>query len=152
MTMRIHCLAIGVLCVVTAMPALAQTPAPAPLPSITLPAALDKVLRDYETAWRGDASAVARLFATDGFVLSSGKPPGRGRDAIAAAYTGMTGGQLKLRALAYATADTVGYILGAYTYGDAPGDMGKFTLTLRRARGQPWQIFSDMDNGNSRRP
>jgi hypothetical protein len=58
-----------------------------------------------------------------------------------------------LRALAYAAADTVGYILGAYTYGQAPGDMGKFTLTLRRTRGAPWEIFSDMDNGNQpRRP
>jgi ketosteroid isomerase-like protein len=152
--MRNHFLLVGALCVATATSALAQTPAPAPapLPSIQLPAALDKVLRDYETAWRTDASAVARLFAADGFVLSSGKPPARGRDAITAAYSGMTGGQLKLRALAYATADTVGYILGAYTYGDASGDMGKFTLTLRRARGQPWQIYSDMDNGNTRRP
>ena len=136
------------------MPAPAQTPSPAPLPSVTLPAVLDKVLRDYEAAWRGgNASAVAQLFAADGFVLSSGKPPARGRDAITAAYTGMAGGQLKLRALAYATADTIGYIIGGYTYGDAPGDMGKFTLTLRRARGEAWQIFSDMDNGNqARRP
>ncbi len=57
-------------------------------------------------------------------------------------------------AVVAATADTVGYIVGAYGYGDGPDDMGKFTLTLRRARGGPWQIFSDMDNPSqpSRRP
>lgn len=59
---------------------------------------------------------------------------------------------LQLRALAYAHADTVGYIIGAYGYGDAPGDQGKFTLTLRRVGGR-WLIASDMDNGNQpRRP
>ena len=136
----------------------AQTPAPAeaPLPSVVLPPALDRVLRDYERAWRsGDASAVAALFAEDGYVLQSGRNPIRGRAAIANAYKGQAGGPLRLRAFAYATSDTSGYILGAYGYGeggDVP-DQGKYTVTLRRNRGGPWQLFSDMDNGNqSRRP
>jgi hypothetical protein len=72
----------------------------------------------------------------------------RGRAAIQAAYARQGGGPLRLRALAFATADTVGYVVGAYGYGDAPGDVGKFTLTLRRARGGPWLIFSDMDNAS----
>jgi ketosteroid isomerase-like protein len=129
--------------------------APAPLPSVALPAELDRVLRDYERAWgAGDAARLAALFAEDGFVLQGGRPPVRGRDAIRAAYTGQGGGPLKLRALAYSTADTVGFIIGAYGYGDAPGDQGKFTLTLRRARGGNWLIFSDMDNSSQapRRP
>ena len=59
---------------------------------------------------------------------------------------------LRLRALAYASADSIGYIIGAYGYGDAPGDQGKFTLTLRRVGGK-WLIASDMDNGSQpRRP
>ncbi len=132
----------------------AQGTSPAPLPSITLAPELDRVLRDYERTWRaGDASALAALFAQDGFVLQNGRAPVRGRSDIGAAYTGQAGGALRLRALAAATADTVGYIIGAYGYGDMPGDMGKFTLTLRRTRGGPWEIFSDMDNGNQpRRP
>lgn len=43
----------------------------------------------------------------------------------------------------------------AYGYGEGESvpDMGKYTVTLRRSRGGPWQLFSDMDNGNqSRRP
>jgi ketosteroid isomerase-like protein len=135
----------------------AQDPAPpaeAPLPSVTLPPALDRVLRDYERAWKSaDATAVAALFAEQGYVLQSGRMPIRGRAAVAAAYKGQAGGPLRLRAFAYSTGDTTGYILGAYGYGegaDVP-DMGKFTVTLRRDRGGPWQIFSDMDNGNQSR-
>lgn len=132
-----------------------DTTTPAPLPSVTLPPELDRVLRDYERGWRsGDAAALAALFAEEGFVLQPGRAPVRGRAAIQARYSGQAGGPLNLRALAWAAADTVGYIIGAYGYGDAPGDMGKFTLTLRRVRGGPWQIYSDMDNGNQppRRP
>lgn len=137
-----------------AEPALAQS-APAPdtvkeLPSIVLPPELDRVLRDYERAWRaGDAAALAALFAEDGFVLQSNRPPVRGRAAIQAAYAGEGGGPLRLRALAFASEDTIAYIVGAYGYGDQPGDTGKFTLTLRRAPGKPWLIHSDMDNQNA---
>ena len=148
---------LGASAVVT--PIRAQNPAPAaaeavPPPSIKLPPELDRVLRDYERAWRsGDATAVAALFAEDGFILQSGRQAVRGRAAIATAYKGQAGGPLRLRAFAYATADTTGYILGAYGYGEGENvpDMGKYTVTLRRSRGGPWQLFSDMDNGNQQR-
>src|SRR5215203_3859892 len=105
-------------------------------------------------SWRtGDATAVAALFAEDGYVLQSGRNPIRGRAAIADAYKGQAGGPLKLRAFAYAASDTTGYILGAYGYGEGSSvpDMGKYTVTLRRSRGGPWLLFSDMDNGNQPR-
>lgn len=125
-------------------------PAPPPeLPSVALSPELDRVLRDYEAAWRrGDAAGLAALFTEDGFILQGGRPPVRGRAAIQAAYAGQGGGPLRLRALAAVTADTVGYIIGAYGYEDAPGDQGKFTLTLRRGPGRRWLIFSDMDNAS----
>jgi len=135
-------------------PAVAQSPSAGdlPLPTVSLPAELDRVLRDYERAWRsGDAANVAALFSVDGFVLQNGRAPVRGRAAISKAYAGQATGELRLRALGYAVADTVGYIIGAYTYGETPGDMGKWTLTLRRPRGGRWEIFSDMDNGNQQR-
>jgi uncharacterized protein (TIGR02246 family) len=128
----------------------AQGPVPAAaaaLPSVTLPPELDRVLRDYEAAWqRRDAAGLAALFAEDGFVLQGGRGPVRGRAAVQAAYAGQGGAPLRLRALAAAVADTVGYIIGAYGSGDASGDQGKFTLTLRRSPGGRWLIFSDMDN------
>ncbi len=127
----------------------APTQASGTLPSIALPAALDRVLRDYERAWRaGDVPALVALFTADGFVLQPGRPPARGHAELSKRYQGEGGGPLRLRALAYAAADTVGYIVGAYGYGDDPDDMGKFTLTLRRGRDGRWLIASDMDNGS----
>lgn len=70
-------------------------------------------------------------------MLQSDRPPARGRPAIQAAYEGQGGGQLQLRALAFAAGDTAGYIIGAYWYGKASSDIGKFTLILRRSRGKP---------------
>ena len=122
-----------------------------PLPDAALPAPLDRVLRNYEQAWRGgDARALAALFAEDGFVLQSNQPPVRGRTAIEAAYAGQGGSPLRLRALAYAVEGNTGYIIGAYSYGNNVGDTGKFTLTLKREGDGPWVIFSDMDNSNAR--
>lgn len=135
-------------------PVVAQEPAAsspaARLADVPLPAALDRVLRDYEQAWRtGDAKALAGLFAEDGFILQSNQPPVRGRAAIEAAYAGQGSSPLRLRALAYAAEESTGYIIGAYTYGSNVGDTGKFTLTLKRVAGGPWMIFSDMDNTNT---
>ncbi|MBB5858562.1 YybH family protein [Xanthomonas arboricola] len=123
---------------------------PVELSTVALPPELDRVLRDYERAWRkGDAGALAALFTEDGFLLQSDHPPIRGRAAIRAAYEGSSGGPLRLRSLGFSAKDDVAYIIGACGYRDAPGDIGKFTLTLSRAPGKPWLIFSDMDNLNS---
>jgi ketosteroid isomerase-like protein len=108
------------------------------------------VLRDYESAWRArDAAALAALFAEDGFVLTGGSPPVRGRAAIEKAYTG-AGGPLELRALAFATEGAIGYIVGGFAREKGQPDVGKFTLTLRRGTDGRWLIFSDMDNSNQR--
>ena len=120
-----------------------------PVPSVQLPPDVARVLRDYETAWQQrDAKALAKLFTEDGFVLSPGQPPVRGRDAIEASYTGK-GGPLALRALHFATDGKVGYIIGGYAAKAGDPDDGKFTLTLRKSGGR-WLIVSDMDNPNSR--
>ena len=131
-----------------AVPALAGEPA---LPSVVLPPELSRVLTDYEKAWRAhDAAALARLFAEDGFVLSPGSEPARGRAAIEKHYAN-AGGELALRALAYAVDGRIGYIVGGFGHRAGEPDNGKFTLTLVRGDGGRWLIFSDMDNGNARR-
>jgi len=112
----------------------------------SLPPELDRVLRDYERAWAAkDARALADLFAEDGFVLSDGRPPVRGREAIRKAYSN-AGGPLWLRSLGHATDGAVGYILGVYTHKPDGPLAGKFVLTLRRHEGGPWLIAADMDN------
>ena len=119
--------------------------------SVTLPPELDRVLRDYERGWRaGRADSVAMLFTADGFALPNGRPPARGHAAIVATYAG-PGGDLRLRALAYGVSDSVGYIIGAYRYGAADEDTGKFVLALRKQLGR-WMIAADMDNSSPRRP
>jgi ketosteroid isomerase-like protein len=138
-------------CVAVAQPAPSPAPAVSPLPSVALPPPLQRVLTDYEAAWsKKDPAGLAALFAEEGFVLAGGSPPVRGRAAIEKHYTGQ-GGPLSLRAFAYATDGSVGYILGGYARAAGEPDVGKFTLTLRRAPDGRWLIVSDMDNGNSRR-
>jgi CubicO group peptidase (beta-lactamase class C family)/ketosteroid isomerase-like protein len=128
----------------------AQQTTSAALPTIVLPPPLARVLTDYENAWsRRDAAALASLFADDGFVLSGGVPPVRGRAAIQTHYAG-AGGPLALRALAYATDGSIGYIIGAFAPRKGEPDAGKFTLTLRKDASGRWLIVSDMDNANAR--
>ncbi|HZI30240.1 MAG TPA: nuclear transport factor 2 family protein [Gemmatimonadaceae bacterium] len=120
--------------------------APAPLPTVTLPPELDRVLRDYEKHWKAnDGTALSELFTEDGFINRNGWI--RGRDAIRQAYA-RSGGDLRLRALGYAAGDTVGYIVGGYRYGEATTDGGKFILTLRRAPQGVWKIAADLDAAN----
>lgn len=125
---------------------------PAPVqPSVQMPADLTRVLTDYEEAWSSrNAGALSRLFAEDGFVLSGGFPPVRGRAEIERFYTGK-GGPLSLRAIAFAAEGKVGYIIGGYTSKKGEPDAGKFTLTLRKGIDGKWLIMSDMDNSNQRR-
>jgi alpha-N-arabinofuranosidase len=123
----------------------------APEPTITLPPELARVLTDYEEAWQaGDEKALAALFTEDGFVLSTGMPPVRGRRRIEERYRN-SGGPLALRAVAYATEGNLGYIIGGYSRSLGEPDIGKFTLTLRKEPAGRWLIMSDMDNGNRRR-
>ena len=121
------------------------------LPSVTLPPELARVLRDYERAWqKGGGSDLAALFTLDGFRLSPGSNPLQGRDNIEAEYADAIGGPLALRALAFATADTVGYIIGAFARQPDAADIGKFVLALRRDETGRWLIAADIDNGNPR--
>ena len=145
-------LAVAMLLTLAATDASAQAPAaPAGLPSVELPSALDRVLRDYERAWEAkDPAALAALFTEDGFVLSNGRAPVRGRDAIRGAYKD-GGGPLALRALAYSTEGALGYVIGAYAPVRGQEDAGKFVLVLRRGKDGRWLIAADMDNSNRSR-
>jgi ketosteroid isomerase-like protein len=142
-------LAVGVLLMIAM--ALSAQPAPPPAPpaqpSIELPAELDRVLRDYEKAWRGrDAAGLAELFTEDGFVLSNGSPAVRGRAAIREVYA-QAGGPLFLRAFAYSTDGATGYIIGGFRGEESGADGGKFVLAIRKQDGK-WLIAADMDNTN----
>jgi ketosteroid isomerase-like protein len=119
--------------------------------TIQLPPELDRVLRDYERAWQaGEEAALVAIFTDDGFVAT---PSGwiRGSEAIRRHYESSEG-PLRLRAHAFAAGDSVGYIVGAYGYGDGDNvpDGGKFLLALRRGTDGRWLIAADLDNANRR--
>lgn len=127
----------------TLLPAAAQG-----LPSVSLPADVDRVLRDYEAAWAAnDATALAGLFAADGMALPSGKPPARGADNIRKAYSHGGGQPTSLRALDYRSSGDMAYIVGAYGPAGQANDIGKFVLVLRRVDGR-WLIVADIENTN----
>lgn len=128
--------------------AAAQRPVSSAPDAIELPAALDRVLRDYEAAWMaGDRVALADLFTDDGFVLRPGRPPARGREAILQAYAG-AGGHLTLTAYGYASEGEVAYIIGGFAVLPGEPPVGKFVLALERDPSGPWRIVGDIDNGN----
>lgn len=132
-------------------PGLAQAPPAgprdaAPPAAVTLPPELDRVLRDYERAWRaGDGAALAALFTDDGFAVQSGSPLARGHAAIAGNITA-PGGELRLSAYAFSVSGNVGYIVGGYRYPDTTGPGGRFVLALRQGADSRWRIAADLDN------
>ncbi len=115
---------------------------------IDLPPELDRVLRDYETAWIAeDEDGLANLFAEDGFILRPGHPPVRGRDNIREAYAN-SGGDLSLHAFDYEIQGSTAYIIGGYSRKPGDPDVGKYILTLQLEESGRWLITADMDNGN----
>jgi len=119
---------------------------------VTLPPALDRVLRDYERAWRdGDGARLAALFTADGFAVQSCIPVARCHAAIGRNISG-PGGALQLTPYGFATSGTVGYIVGGYRYPDTVGAGGRFVLALRLASGGRWEIAADLDNSGPRPP
>lgn len=119
--------------------------------AVTLPPALDRVLRDYEAAWRdGDGGRLASLFTPDGFAVQSGSPLARGPAAISRNITG-PGGALQLTAYAYGVDGTVGYVVGGYRYPQTQGPGGRFVLALKRQADGRWLIAADLDNSGPRR-
>ena len=148
-----RCLSLLLSTVVIGAPAAAggqaQQP-PAQLPSITLPPELDRVLREYEVAWRsGDAPALAQLFADRRVVMTNSGRAVMGRDAVRQMYSGGSG-PLTLRAMAYAVDDTVAHIIGAYRVRPGEEDSGTFVLALVRPPGGKWLITADMDRAHRR--
>lgn len=128
-----------------------QAPPDTPMPAVvSLPPAFDRVLRDYEAAWRdGDGPRLAALFTADGFAMQSSSPIRRGHAAIAAGLT-KPGGTLQLTAFAYSSSGNVGYIVGGYRYPTTVGASGRFVLALQNGPDGRWLIAADLDNSGPR--
>ena len=124
-------------------------PAPADQPPVvSLPADLNRVLRDFEKAYASkDGAAVASLFLPDGMEMLANRPPVRGRDAVEKFYSGASQ-SIVFRPFVFAESGDVAFIIGGYS--PAPGggaDANKFVFTLRKVDGK-WLIESAMSNSN----
>lgn len=121
-----------------------------PLPTVTLPPDIARVLHDYARAWQAnDPAALAQLFTADGMALPSGKPPAQGAEAIRKAYSQDAGSPLLLRPIAFGASGELAYVIGNWGPSAEKADYGKFTLVLRRNAEGRWLIVSDMDNANA---
>lgn len=120
------------------------------LPTVALPADVARVLTDYARAWAAnDAEALSRLFVPEGMALPNGQPPARGADSIRRVYSQGAGSPLALRPIAFASSGDLAYVVGGFGPApNAPEDLGKFTLVLRREGDGRWLILADMDNSN----
>ena len=131
------------------LPGAAQAQSSLPIEPVELPAELDRVLRDYETAWRaGDEQGLAALFTENGFVMQNGRAAVRGREAIQQVYANSQGA-LYLSAWDFSVEGDTGFIIGGFALGPGDPEVGKFVLTLRRV-GDRWFIHSDMDSPGAR--
>ncbi len=125
------------------LPVWAQTPA-----TVTVPAEIDQLLKDYEKAWIAkDTAALAKLFTADGMALPSGQMPAQGEESIRKAYSQSVGGALNLRPVAYGASGELAYVIGGWGGAVGKPEFGKFVLALRKVNGR-WMIAADMDNSN----
>jgi ketosteroid isomerase-like protein len=116
--------------------------------TVTLPAEVDRVLKDYEKAWIAkDTGALAKLFTADGMALPNSQLPAQGEESIRKAYSQSVGAPLNLRPFGYGTSGELAYVIGGWGGAVDKPEFGKFVLVLRRVNGR-WLIVSDMDNSN----
>ncbi len=119
-----------------------------PLTAVTLPPELAQVLRDYEGAYaRRDSSALARLFASDGYLLPFGDAPIRGNEAVAGRLA-REGGELLLVPIAFSVSDSLGFVVGMFGAESSASAGGKFVLALRRDASGAWRVAADIANPN----
>lgn len=120
--------------------------------------ALLAVDRAYEEATnRGDAQAVANLYAKDAVLLPPGAPPVKGRDAIKAYYVADIAASTKAGVVLALGPDPqcgasgdLGWCSGTFAAKDKAGkvvDTGKY-LSVSRKEGGKWLYFRDTWNSD----
>jgi len=110
---------------------------------------IEAVLRAYETAYNaGDATALARVHASDGgYYMPSGEPV-VGREALERFWSQSQGHGLVLELERFEAEGAVAWAVGRWTLGveNAPGASGRFLLALRRNATGEFEIVVDLNN------
>jgi uncharacterized protein (TIGR02246 family) len=105
-----------------------------------------------EAVAKGDAAAIAKLYATDAEILPPGSPPVKGREGIEKAFGSMVSSFKKIT-LTTREVHPMGNLaleVGSWKLEDASGKgpEGK-AMVLWKKTGGTWQLYRDMWSGNA---
>ncbi|HZW91001.1 MAG TPA: nuclear transport factor 2 family protein [Myxococcaceae bacterium] len=119
-------------------------------------AGIDAANRKFEEAVaKGDAAAIAKLYAEDAEILPPDSPPKKGRDAIQKEFAGMIGAfkKITLKASEVHPMGNLAVEVGTWKLEDASGKGpdGKY-MVLWKKHGSTWQLYRDMWSGNAPPP
>jgi uncharacterized protein (TIGR02246 family) len=120
------------------------------------------VQRYVDASNRGDADALASLYADDAVLLPPDHEPVRGRAAIGDFWRQGTDEGLEVTTLTVEVQGGLGYLVGRYhlpATDEEPADSGKYVMCLKRQRDGAWKLTADIwnrsgeaeDEGDSRR-
>jgi uncharacterized protein (TIGR02246 family) len=124
----------------------ARHPQPAPGSRQAIEAA---VARYVAASNRGDADALADLYADDAMLLPPDHEPIRGRRAIGEFWRQGTDEGLQVTTLTVEVDGDLGYLVGRYKLPpteEEPADSGKYVMCLKRQRDGSWKLTADIWN------
>jgi uncharacterized protein (TIGR02246 family) len=125
---------------------------PDPLPPDRAQQAIEAAVASYVTAAnRGDADALAALYADDAVLLPPDHEPIQGREAIGEFWRQGTDEGLEVTTLRVDVSGDVGYLVGRYRLPateEEPADSGKSVLCLKRQGDGTWKVTADIWNGS----
>ena len=119
-------------------------------------AGIDAGNRKFEAAVaKGDAAAVAKLYAEDWEILPPNAPPARGREAIQKEFAGLVGAfkKITLKTREVHALGNFALEVSSWKLEDASGKgpEGK-AMVLWKKNGSTWQLYRDMWSGNAPPP
>ena len=107
------------------------------------------VARYVAASNRGDADALADLYADDAMLLPPDHEPIRGRRAIGEFWRQGTDEGLQVTTLTVEVDGDLGYLVGRYKLPptkEEPADSGKYVMCLKRQRDGSWKLTADIWN------
>jgi len=119
-------------------------------------AGIDAGNRKFEAAVaKGDAAALAKLYATDAEILPPGSPPKKGREAIQQEFAGLVGAfkKITLKTVEVHPMGNLALEVSSWKLEDASGKgpEGK-AMVLWKKNGKTWEFFRDMWSENAPQP
>ncbi len=111
---------------------------------------IETAVRRYVAASnRGDADALAALYADDAMLLPPDHEPIQGREAIGAFWRQGTDEGLEVTTLTVDVDGDLGYLVGRYRLpptDEEPADSGKYVMCLKRQKDGSWKLTADIWN------